>query len=444
MSSKRIALICCFVAAIRVFLFSAAFPFFNNVDEQAHVDLVLKYARGAPPRSLENFGAESADYFALYSSPEYFMKPEQYGGNYPAPNWTLSPNDRDRLLAQEVPAWQSRPNHESGEPPLYYALAGMWMNLGRVFGFDGALLLYWVRFLNTFFAAALVWIGYRIAAALFEDRQLPVIAVAALIAVWPQSALYSIQSDALSPLCFAATLLALVRLWQTQPSRIMLGAFVGLGLAATCLTKTANLPLLFVVLPAMLLLLARDRMSRHALLAFVAFLFCVAIPLGCWFAWNLHTFGDFTASRAKIDMLGWTRKPIADWWPHPIFSFAGATHFFSELVATFWRGEFIWQGERLASTAADTFFAMTSSLLFLAAIASLFARKVTNAPRQVLWTCALSFAALVAFLVLLSIAFDFGDCPYPSREHPYFTSGRLLNAAAVPFFARTPSIGSVE
>jgi len=34
----------------------------------------------------------------------------------------------------------------------------------------------------------------------------------------------------------------------------------------------------------------------------------------------------------------------------------------------------------------------------------------------------------------LSISFDFGQCPYPSREHPYFTSGRLLNAAAVPFF----------
>ena len=37
-------------------------------------------------------------------------------------------------------------------------------------------------------------------------------------------------------------------------------------------------------------------------------------------------------------------------------------------------------------------------------------------------------------LAVLSISFDFGTCPYPSREHPYFTSGRLLNAAAVPFF----------
>jgi hypothetical protein len=32
------------------------------------------------------------------------------------------------------------------------------------------------------------------------------------------------------------------------------------------------------------------------------------------------------------------------------------------------------------------------------------------------------------------MAFDFGLCPYPSRDHPFFTSGRLLSAAAVPFF----------
>jgi hypothetical protein len=51
-----------------------------------------------------------------------------------------------------------------------------------------------------------------------------------------------------------------------------------------------------------------------------------------------------------------------------------------------------------------------------------------------LWIALLSFLSIVAFLVLLSIEFDFGDSPYPSREHPYFTSGRLLDAAAVPFF----------
>src|SRR5256885_4181086 len=84
----------CLVAAIRVFAFAAAFPFFNNVDEQAHVDLVIKYAHGRPPRSIEPFSTEAALYFAVYSSPEYFVTPDQYGGEYPAPNWLLP---RDQL-----------------------------------------------------------------------------------------------------------------------------------------------------------------------------------------------------------------------------------------------------------------------------------------------------------------------------------------------------------
>jgi hypothetical protein len=434
MRARRIALICCLVAALRVFVFSAAFPFFNNVDEQAHVDLVLKYARAHPPRSLENFGAESGHYFVECATPEYFTPPQTYGGTYPPPNWTRPPSDREQLFQRDGATWQSMANHESGEPPLYYAIAGAWLNLGRALRFEGAALLYWVRFLNVFFAAALVWIGYRIAAALFEDRQFTVVATAALLAVWPQSVLYSIESDALSPLCFAVTLLAFVRLWQAQPPRIAIGAIVGLALAATCLTKTANLPLVFVMSLAMLWFLARNRMSRPALLAFAAFTICVAIPLSAWFAWNLHTFGDLIATRAKIDMLGWTRKPIALWWPHPIFSLAGVKEFFSELFATFWRGEFIWHGERLASAALDAFFAICSASLLLITIATLFTRHSTNIQRSFLWICALSFAALVAFLIFLSIAFDFGDCPYPSRAHPFFTSGRLLSAAAVPFF----------
>jgi hypothetical protein len=45
----------------------------------------------------------------------------------------------------------------------------------------------------------------------------------------------------------------------------------------------------------------------------------------------------------------------------------------------------------------------------------------------------LIFLAGVAFLALLSIQFDFGNCINPSREHPYFTSGRLLSGALIPF-----------
>jgi hypothetical protein len=36
-------------------------------------------------------------------------------------------------------------------------------------------------------------------------------------------------------------------------------------------------------------------------------------------------------------------------------------------------------------------------------------------------------------LALLSIQFDFGNCINPSPLHPYFTSGRLLSGALIPF-----------
>src|SRR5438046_8963146 len=87
---KSIWLLCA-IAALRVFTFSAAFPFFNNVDEQAHLDLVMKYARGDVPRDLGHYSSESANFIALYGTPESFMAPQQFEANeFPPPNWTLS------------------------------------------------------------------------------------------------------------------------------------------------------------------------------------------------------------------------------------------------------------------------------------------------------------------------------------------------------------------
>src|SRR6266704_1553542 len=67
---RKLILLLCAIAALRVFTFAAAFPFFNNVDEQAHVDLVMKYARGDVPRDLGHFSSDAAYYFSLYGTPE--------------------------------------------------------------------------------------------------------------------------------------------------------------------------------------------------------------------------------------------------------------------------------------------------------------------------------------------------------------------------------------
>ena len=427
----------CSGAAIRVFVFAAAFPFFNNVDEQAHVDLVVKYSHGRVPREVEPFAPEPALYFAVYSTPEYFVPPSEYGGQYPPPNWLISAEERQKILDDEIPFWESRANHESGEPPLYYGLAGRWMNLGHAFGLRGLVLLYWVRFLNVAFAVALVGIGFKAARIIFPERQFPALAVATLLAIWPQSSFYSIQGDSLSPITFGLAFIALARFLPSERSNVLLAAWIGLAVAATCLVKTANLPLVFVVAVAVVFKttqLTRKRELPQALLILAAFVVSVMVPLGIWFAWNQNHFGDLSATKAKIDILGWTAKPFTEWWSHPIFRPAGAKNFWAELIASFWRGEFIWHHERMATWWSDAFYWTGSTLALAIAVWSLLAHRRSEPNSGILWFALFSFASLVGFLVLLSIRFDFGDCPYPSRAHPYFTSGRLLNAAAVPFF----------
>ena len=115
------------------------------------------------------------------------------------------------------------------------------------------------------------------------------------------------------------------------------------------------------------------------------------------------------------------------------------------LIASFWRGEFVWHLQRMASTTADAFYALSSAIVILATGLLLLRRRSNPGDQRLIVAVALlSFLSVVAFLVALSISFDFGQCPYPSREHPYFTSGRLLDAAAVPFSycSSTPLIGS--
>jgi predicted membrane protein DUF2142 len=437
---RNVILLFCAITAARVLIFSAGFPFFNNVDEQAHVDLVMKYARGEIPRDLGHYSSESAYYFALYGTPEYFNSAQQFKQNkFPPPIWTLPAEQRQDAVTQASDWWQSNENHESGEPPVYYGIAGVWLNLGHALGLTDGWLLYWVRFLNVFIAVALVWVGFLTAKCVFPEEHFMRLTVPLLLTIWPQSTFYSIQSDSLSPLCFGVAFLGLLKLLVAERPSLVVSIWTGLAMALTCLTKTTNIGLLLVAATALIFKL-RHVSERGTLRAFLpaaaALLASALIPIGFWFARNVHTFGDLTATATKIDFLGWTRKPLADWWSHPIFSLDGMNAFWPELVASFWRGELIWNGKRLSSNGADAFYWISSTVAIAVAVVSLFSRssKLTSFQRESLWLAFSSFAVLVLFLAFLSVAFDFGSCVYPSREHPYFTSGRLLTAAAVPFF----------
>ena len=478
----------CAAAGLRVFVYAAAFPFFNNVDEPAHFDLVMKYSLLRMPRAMEDFSPESIPSIVLFSSPEYLLTPDQFpDGKYPAPRW-LHPDKPVGLVFAGSPSWwETHPNHESTGGPLYYMVAGMWARLGRWCGLENIYLLYWIRFLNIPLAAALVWLGYAAARMVFPGRIFPRLGVPMLLAFFPQEIFYSIQSDTLSPLCFGAAFVGLARWLQTDAPSPRLGALTGLALAAAWLVKATNMPLVAVaVLAVMIKSLAAARAGRvgAALPALALLLLCAALPIGGWCLWSRHAFGDLTGASAKIQYLGWTRKPFLDWWRHPIFTPSGLGTFLSELLAGFWRGEFFWGRRPLAMPGADAFYWISSLLLPGLAVAGLFRKGpgltgwqrasggghraplqanggrasrfrigsrlelgrssslalpddeisgLTSGQRQALWLAFWCFAASVAFLGLASIAFDFGQCVNPSRAHPYFTSGRLLCGALIPF-----------
>ena len=436
---RSIVWLLCLLAAIHVFVFSAAAPFFNNVDEQIHFDLAVKYSQGHIPRSLEPVSTEVVPYASFYGSPEYVGIPANYpDGQFPPPPWTQPLEKVRPALVAKTAVWRAVTNYEAAQPPLYYTLAALWWHLGKVCGFHDGRLLYWLRFLNLLIVAILVWMGFAAARRVFPGRRFLRLGVPALLAFIPQSAFYSIQNDVLSPLAFGAAFILLVRLLRAEIPGVRLGTLTGLALAATFLTKISNLPLLAVsglVVPFKIGCLARSGKLRAAGLALASLALCAGLPMIAWLAWCKHTFGDFSGTAAKIQFLGWTHKPFSEWWQHPIFTPHGLWTFVCGLMATFWQGEFLWHRQPLASPVVDAIYAILSVGFVGVAVITLLSRSsdAIAAQRQALWFGFWSFIAAMAFLGFLSIFYDFQGCFYPSSAHPYFTSGRLMLGALIPF-----------
>ena len=427
----------CLAAALRVFIFSAGFPFFSNIDEDLHFDVIMQYSHARLPRSFDLLEEETLEWIVPYASPEFLATPDQFpGAKFPPPLWKQSPAEAAPELAATKAAWSTEINFEASQPPLYYALASVWWQIGKRIGLTGIQSLYWVRFLNVPLMAIVVWLGYVTVRTIAPERVDLRIGVPMLLAFIPQNVFYAINNDVLSPICFGALFLCLLQWLRAKTPGFSLGALTGLAIAATYLTKLSNLPLIAVALVAIiakLVLLMRQR-SSAGLMALAALVLCAAIPVGSWMIWTKYQFGDLTGSTTKVTLLGWTRKPFGDWLHHPIFTPRGLWVFWSDLITNFWHGEVRWHGRPLSWQVADGFYAISSLLLLGAAIVGLRKRAgLSTFQRQAIGIAVLSFVISVGFLALLSIQFDFGNCINPSRSHPYFTSGRLLSGALIPF-----------
>ena len=439
-NERRIIWLLCLFAAAHVFVFAATFPFFNVVDEQVHFDLAVRYSQGDLPRALTPPCAEALPFIGIFGTVEYLWPPaSQPGGHIAAPVWKQPFNLVVETIHAKEKLWHEVvKNHEASQPPLYYTIAGAWWRLGKLLGLDGGQLLYWLRFLNIPLLAALVWLGGFAARQLFPENKFIRVAVPALIAFLPQTTFYAINNDILSPLAFGAAFVLLLKLWAAETPSPRLAAATGLALAATFLTKISNLPLLAVAgifLALKIFRLARAGRLRPAVPAFGLLAACAGLPMAAWMTWCRINFGDFTGSVLKIRFLGWTHKPFAEWFHHPIFSPAGGWYFLKGNLSTLWQGEILWQRKPLAIPAVDLIYVgLTLALLLLALIALLKRPARFSADqRAALWFGFAGLAAAFAFFALLSVKFDFQDCFYPSREHPFFTSGRLMLGMLIPF-----------
>jgi hypothetical protein len=427
----------CVVAAVRVFVFSAAFPFFSNVDEDLHFDLITQYSEGHLPRAFDPLKEVTLNWIVPYASPEFLFTAEQFpGAKFPSPLWKQSGPGVEPEITATRAAWSSEINFESSQPPFYYALASVWWWIGKHLGLTGLPSLYWIRFLNGFLIGLVVLLGYLIARIVLPERVEVRLGVPMLLALIPQNVFYALNNDVLSPVCFGGLFLCVLQWLRTDRPTLSLGTFTGLAIAATYLTKLSNLPLIVVALVA---IVAKPhppnrQKSKTALATFGVLIFCGSIPIASWIVWTKYQFGDLTGSAAKIALLGWTTKPFSQWWQHPIFTLRGLWVFWWDLMTSFWCGEVKWHGQPLSCPVADSFYAISSLVLLVAALLGL--RKgagLSLFQRQAIATAALGFIASAGFLALLSIQFDFGNCINPSRGHPYFASGRLLSGALIPF-----------
>jgi Predicted membrane protein (DUF2142) len=432
----KVVLWLCLLAAIHVYIFSTVFPFFNNVDEATHFDLVVKYARGDVPRRMELYTDESVKYYVLYGSPVYLAPDTNYQEFVPQP-WKYSPETRDTLIRIGKSAFVQT-NYESSQPPLYYALAGACWRASGGLKLDGGTRLYELRFLNILIICLLVWLGWYTARQVFPDNIFPRLGVPAFITFMPQSAFYSIQNDTLSPLCFGVAFVCLLRLFQTEIPGWRLGALTGVALAATFLTKMTNVPLLAVSIVALAALtwrLWREAKLRKALRALSILTACAALPALAWICWCRTHFGDFTGSQPKVLYWGWTPKPVSEWLQHPIFTFHGAWIFVSGFLSEFWQGEIKWYKQPLCLPAVSWFYECATIILLLVTLAKIIRHPATlfQAECRALRFSFFLLASAIAFLVYISIRFDFHNCNYPSRTFPYLISGRLVLGALIPF-----------
>ena len=406
-------------AALRILVFAAAFPLFNNTDERFHFATIEAYARGQlPGKELPLIGEDLAKTIAPYASFEYGQ--------------TVFQNNLSSRL-QTLSQWR---NFEAQGPPLYYAIAAVWYKFGALLGVHGAQLAYWVRFLNPLSYGLLVWLSYCFVRRVYPENVFLCVAVPALIAVFPQDVFFGMNRDVLSPTLWAGALLLMVDAMEDEQTGyrplLLASLLVGLGI----LLEVSNFLLYVAWMGTLCRWLLRSQLSaRYKSWVTSLSVISAFLPPLIWTGRNYLVMGNLTGAQAKVRYLGWTMKPLSEIFDHPLFSFHGLAFFLCRLTSTFWSGEYRWHDLLMRSVSADWLYVL-STAIFLFAFVLNFAYKSGTVPslqKWVSWQALFALAGSILFLAAVSVAFDYHDSGYPSRVLPFFVSGRIVSGALLPF-----------
>jgi len=440
--SRQIGIAFSIFAALRIILFAALFPVGNSVDERFHLSTIQMYAEGQlPGRSLPQIDGSAASDLIRYYSPEYRASEAVGIGEVkaPAPLINIPPQEQKQALTQEYYAaklrqWEKRPNYEAHAAPLYYVVAALWYDFGENIGLRTWRLFYWLRSLNALAYGLFVWLSFKASIEIYEGGFLP-LAIPALLAVFPQDVFFGLNRDVLSPMLGAGVFLLMIRVIR-EPTRssCLISACFLVGLMF--LVEVSNF-VFFGILAAMCWLYsgsAKDSLWRKTQVLITSTTAAVLLPL-LWMVRNLVVMGDLTGSSAKIRELGWTLNPVSQMLMHPLFSLSGISYFLAHLTESFWRGEYLWHGLPMRSGVVDSIYIFSSALTFLAFTWFVLARW-KNLEHVQKWAASVSVflvSASFVFLALISVLFDYHDCSYPSRLHPFFVSGRIISGVLLPF-----------
>lgn len=413
---KRLIIAICLVAGLRIWLFAAGYPFFSNADEEAHLDMVIKFSRGYwPKQTVEPFDHESMLNFALLGSLEIMRTPRFFpGGQYPPPPWRVDEPTAQEMVKQRYAYWAKKINHEANSPPVYYMMAGIWH---RVLAWTGVLQsggIYWVRFLNVPLYVGFVWLTYVYCRRIAPDEAHVYLGVPAMLAVLPQDVFYQVNSDVPAALGFMAGMILLHR-WHMRGG-LRLAVIVALVVAATFLVKLSNIALPIVFGAVMLChLRQRPRAVGWALAA-------AAAPVALWVVRNVMLFGDVTGTAAKAEQIGFVVRPVAQYLKHPIFTPTGCWTYLSGLFATLWRGEWVWNGRQQAFAWLDMLYVASTLVLLIAALVA----SLRRGPKLMDMTLHALVWLSVLWIAFLSVYHDYPTAFFPSMDHPYHTTGRLI------------------